>query len=145
MTHLKNPNSPDLASRILICRHHRIPDRRGIKKHPPVVDKSKWGDNRTVTARAPWSSTIQRTTQVSLQLRDETTGAVICFSCTGTRERVSRRIATVLSRREVPVRIPPFVAVEERGIPAASRALDRKNERRIPELDKEAAVTGNAV
>lgn len=38
------------------------------------------------------------------------------------------------------MRIPPFVAVEERGIPAASRALDRKNERRIPELDKEAAV-----
>lgn len=38
------------------------------------------------------------------------------------------------------MRIPPFVAVEERGIPVASRALDRKNERRIPELDKEAAV-----
>lgn len=134
-----HPNSPRPGFPHLDLPSPSHPGPAWNKKASPVVDKSKWVtiglSLRVLPSRRPFSARQKCLFSCATKRRGRWS-----VSCTGSQERVSRRIATVLSRRELPVRIPPFVAVKERGIPAASRALDRKNERRIPELDKEAAV-----
>lgn len=138
-----HPNSPRLGFPHLDLPSPSHPGPAWNKKASPVVDKSKWVtiglSLRVLPSRRPFSARQNCLFSCATKRRGRWS-----VSCTGSQERVSRRIATVLSRREVPVRIPPFVAVKERGIPAASRALDRKNERRSG-ARQGSRCTGNAI
>ena len=74
----QHPSSPHSSFRIFICRPHRIPDRRGIKKHPrSLTSPNGWQqDCHCACSLVADHSAHDR---MSLQLRDERTGAVICF------------------------------------------------------------------